>query len=552
MIRSALLSPRARSSRALLNTLASELQAPSPPPPSVATSLQHLSTQLRIEQSRSLIAAGTTTVRIARALPLDLGGELPELEVNYAEWNCAAASDAPVVFVMPSMSHSALCTTAELDGADASTKGWWHGVVGRGRAFGIDLARYRVISASPLGTPFGSSSPVTVSPLTHRRYRALFPQITPADQARAHAMLLDHLGIERVHAVIGGSMGGMQALCFATLFPHRVRLCAALCSTHQTSPTTQALRAVQRALVESDPCWHHGEYTDGHGPLLGLGLARAMGTIFYRSREEFDARFLNKPTLRSNAAPPSSPSSPTTTSAHHHSLSSRLTPLASLPKCSDASHHHHQHHQHPGDSASSHSTSVASPWTATVAEPVEFDVERYLAHAARKFTGRYDANCWLLLSRCLDLQDVGRGFGANGASNLAAALARLAAAPDFAAPTSPSTATTTTLATTDSSASSSSQSPPSPSPRQPHELLLLPVQQDALIPAAESVALAAACARAGVRVHCEQLSSVYGHDAFLKEDVAFNTRIAAFLDGGVAGVRAAVEAADAEAGTWVL
>jgi homoserine O-acetyltransferase len=86
-----------------------------------------------------------------------------------------------------------------------------------------------------------------------------------------------------------------QALCFAALFPHRVARCVALCSTARTSATTQALRAVQRALVESDPCWQRGEYADSHGPALGLGLARAMGTIFYRSREEFDARFAGRP-----------------------------------------------------------------------------------------------------------------------------------------------------------------------------------------------------------------------------------------------------------------
>jgi pimeloyl-ACP methyl ester carboxylesterase len=209
------------------------------------------------EQSRAVVAPGTQTVRIAHALPLDLGGHLPEVEINYAEWNIAPPG-APVVFVMPSMSHSALITNAELPAA-AGTRGWWQTIVGTGSAFGIDLSRYRVIAASPLGGPFGSTSPVTVSPKTGRRYRAHFPQITPGDQARAHALLLDHLKIERVHAVVGGSMGGMQALCFATLFPHRVLRCVSLCATGRTSPTTQALRAVQRALVESDPCWQSGE-----------------------------------------------------------------------------------------------------------------------------------------------------------------------------------------------------------------------------------------------------------------------------------------------------
>jgi homoserine O-acetyltransferase len=157
-------------------------------------------------QSRARVSPGTQTVRIQRRLALDLGGALPEIEVNWAEWGPSDrdARDCPVVFVMPSMSHSAKVTAA--DGS-----GWWQGVVGAGAHFGIDTTRFRVIAASPLGAPWGSTSPVTLSSRTGRRFRAHFPQLTPGDQARAHALLLDHLGIDRVHAVVGGSMGGMQA-----------------------------------------------------------------------------------------------------------------------------------------------------------------------------------------------------------------------------------------------------------------------------------------------------------------------------------------------------
>lgn len=483
-------------------------------------------------QSTARPSPGTQTIRIRRALPLDLGGTLPELELNYAEWGTRGA---PVVFICPSMSHSALVTTDGLlthsrhrdtersepgepgvnrsDPQSSSSagdqtgskfhpfspgasppRGWWQGVVGQGASFGIDLHRFHVIAASPLGGPYGSTSPVTLDPRTGHRYRADFPQLTPADQARAHAYLLDHLGVgsalHPLHAVVGGSMGGMQALCFAALFPERWRRCVALCCTGKTSPTTQAFRAVQRALVESDPCWRAGHYPLGTGPALGLGLARALGTILYRSRQEFDARFTGPPRLPTLNSQPTSPDP-------------SANPLASLPRCGVETSSHSHSHPHPHCHFHQlHLPASAPPLSpASIASPVLFEVEGYLAHAARSFPARYDANCWLLLSRCLDLMDLGRGLG----GSVESALSRLSA--------------------------------------ERHQLMLLPIEQDALIPADEMQQLADVLARLGLadQTHFERLSSIYGHDAFLKEDAAINARLAAFLDpdasSGVTNVR---------------
>ena len=140
-------------------------------------------------QSRARISPGTQTVRIQRRLALDLGGALPEIEVNWAEWGPPGPRDrdCPVVFVMPSMSHSAKVTAA--DGS-----GWWQGVVGAGAQFGIDTTRFRVIAASPLGAPWGSTSPVTLSARTGRRFRAHFPQVQYDEMqswhpASSHALL---------------------------------------------------------------------------------------------------------------------------------------------------------------------------------------------------------------------------------------------------------------------------------------------------------------------------------------------------------------------------
>lgn len=203
----------------------------------------------------------------SRKFRLDLGGELPELQVKYATWGLDDPSKR-IVFICPSMSNTPFPVDA------GEEKGWWNHVVGRGKEKGINLDDYAVVCASPLGSPHGSTSPI-VGPVRGRD----FPDITPLDMARAHAALLDHLDISKVHAVIGGSMGGMQALHFAAEFPDRFEKCVAIASTAHTSPGTVALRHVQRQAVKD------------LSSSSGLRIARMVGTIGYRSREEFDERF---------------------------------------------------------------------------------------------------------------------------------------------------------------------------------------------------------------------------------------------------------------------
>jgi homoserine O-acetyltransferase len=197
------------------------------------------------------------------------------------------------------MTHSAVVTSATpLNGETPpqGTRGWWDPMVGHGHGYGIDLDSFHVVCAAPLGSPHGSTSPLSIVPDElggdgKRIFRRDFPVICPADQAKAHAYLLDYLGIDRVYAVVGASMGGMQALEFAAQFPDRVHRIASLCSTGHTSPTTVAVRSLQRRLVKLDPNYQDGHYEAHNGPFDGVGLAREMGTIWYRSREEFDERF---------------------------------------------------------------------------------------------------------------------------------------------------------------------------------------------------------------------------------------------------------------------
>lgn len=476
------------------------------------------------------IAPGTRVVEIPHPLLLSQGDVLPSFTINYFDsaFFDAQAHGKPIVYIMPSMSHSALVTrtteqrraaaTADDEekkhkkkkrphaeersrsvskngtAGDPQPKGWWEDIVGHGDHFGINLERFRVISASPLGGPYGTTSPLSLDPRTNRAYRASFPLITPLDQAHVHATLLDHLGIAKVHAVVGASMGGMQVLQFAVHYPSRYSRVIAICTTGQTSSSTQALRCVQRAAVRMDPAWQGGDYADGPtssegasavGPIAGMSIARMFGTICYRSREEFDARFSNKLLKQ--------------TSRHAMEASAHANHPAQATAASPSS---------PATAAAG-----ATPPSSTSSVPdVLFDVERYLFHAASSFTGRYDANCYLTLSACMDLQDL--------------AWEPPAIRPPFAEGASSSRARARTPHV------GHSLSYEHACALIPHEkqFLLLPIASDALIPPAEMERLASVLGSQGKRVHVERIHSVFGHDAFLKEEQTFNPRFAAFLD----------------------
>ena len=360
----------------------------------------------------------TVTTRIPGPFPLSLhSAPLPHLDVN---WSIAGNPTGPTVFICPSMSHSAFVTRSRAERTEsagkATTAGWWESVVGWGEEYGVDLTRFQVVSASPLGGPFGTSSPLSMDDSRGQAFCASFPVITPLDQARCHHALLQHLHRHPallppgyrvslpLYAIVGSSMGGMAAIHFSTSFPQQSDRVVAVCTTPLTSASTQALRSTQRAAVRMDPLYAGGRYT--RPPLQGLRLARMMGTICYRSRVEFDQRF---------------------------------SPL--------------------------------------IDESGRFPVERYLDHVGWAFGGRYDANCYLLLSECMDRMDVGQIDGVCARVSYDEAVERVS---------------------------------------KDSEWMLLPVTEDALIPAEESDRWASALGAAGVRVHHERISSLYGHDAFLK------------------------------------
>jgi homoserine O-acetyltransferase/O-succinyltransferase len=223
---------------------------------------------------------------------------------------------------------------------------WWPQLVGPGKL--LDTRRYSVIGVNILGSCYGSTGPISAHPeRPGEAYGKDFPQITIGDIVRAQARLLDHLDIERLQAVVGGSIGGMQALRWATDFPERVEKCIAI-GAAPLSAMGLALNHLQRQAIMNDPAWCDGRYQIDKQPTNGLALARSIAMCSYKSAELFDERFARRPD-RSGEDP-------------HASLKGR------------------------------------------------FDIAGYLDYQGLSFTSRFDANAYLAISKAMDTFDLARGF----------------------------------------------------------------------------------------------------------------------------------------------
>jgi homoserine O-acetyltransferase len=169
---------------------------------------------------------------------------------------------------------------------------WWGGLFGPGLPF--DPARSCLLCVNILGSCYGSTGPTSIDPATGSRYGIDFPLVTIHDMVRAQALLLDHLGIDQLHAVIGGSIGGMQALAWATLFPSRVGRCIAI-GASPLNAFALAMNHLQQQAIRLDPAWRGGRYAPHEPPLAGLALARAIATCTYKCPELFQQRFGRRP-----------------------------------------------------------------------------------------------------------------------------------------------------------------------------------------------------------------------------------------------------------------
>lgn len=226
------------------------------------------------------------TVRFEGPLELELGGCLPDVVVafeTYGQLNDARDNAVLICHALSGDSH-----VARHD--DADDPGWWDLAVGPGRA--IDTDRYYVICPNVLGGCRGTSGPNTVNPQTGRRYGPEFPPITVGDIVEVQRMLVDRLGVERLLAVVGGSLGGHMALAWATRFPDRVRGVVPIATSPRLTSQALAFDVVGRNAILRDPAWQGGYYYDnGPGPQVGLALARMLGHITYLSREAMTEKF---------------------------------------------------------------------------------------------------------------------------------------------------------------------------------------------------------------------------------------------------------------------
>ncbi len=175
---------------------------------------------------------------------------------------------------------------------DDKKPGWWDAMIGPGKAF--DTKKYFVICSNIIGGCSGSTGPASVNPKTDKPYALDFPFITIADMVRAQKELIDHLGIEKLLCVVGGSMGGMQALQWVASYPEKVKTAIPIATALKHSPQQIAFNEVGRQAVMSDPAWRGGNYYGHSQPERGLALARMIGHITYMSDESMEKKFSRK------------------------------------------------------------------------------------------------------------------------------------------------------------------------------------------------------------------------------------------------------------------
>jgi len=282
-------------------------------------------------------------VDAGRPFSLEGGGALPEVQLAYETWGeLSPAADNAVLVCHALTGDSHVAGSA---GPGHPTPGWWDALVGSRRP--IDTDRWFVVGVNVLGGCQGSTGPASIDPRTGRPFGSSFPAVTIRDIVRSQAGLADVLGIDRWHSVIGGSMGGMQALEWAVMYPDRVASVVLASTTAAASALQVAWSHIGRSAIQADPGFHGGDYYDqpaGAGPHAGLAVARMAAQVTYRSDAVFAERF-----DRSMLRP----------------IGFDLDPL--------------------------------------------FDVEGYLDYQGIKLVRRFDANSYLRLNRAMDLHDVGRG-----------------------------------------------------------------------------------------------------------------------------------------------
>ncbi len=349
------------------------------------------------------------------ALTLDCGVTLPNVQVAFETYGTLNAERSNAILVLHAFSGDAHAAGISKENGQP---GWWSQMIGPGLAFDTD--RYFVISSNILGGCRGTTGPASIDPESGKPYGMQFPVITIGDMVRLQKLLVDHLGIERLLAVSGGSMGGMQALQWTVAYPDSVAAAIPIATTSRHSAQQIAFNEVGRQAVMADPDWNEGDYYEAHPPGRGLAVARMVGHITYMSdasmRQKFGRRLQDK-------------------------------------------------------------TAFGFDFSA------DFEVESYLRYRGSQFVNRFDANSYLYITKAMDYFDL-----AAGAPSLAAAFDRTNC-----------------------------------------RFLVLSFTSDWLYPTYQSLETVSALRSRNIDVAFCELTSTYGHDAFLLETREQTEMIAGFL-----------------------
>jgi homoserine O-acetyltransferase len=223
-------------------------------------------------------------------LKLEYGAALEHVSVTFETYGELSAERDNAVLLCHALTGSAHAAGVHPSApGEREVPGWWDPLVGPGKA--IDTRTHFVVCSNVLGGCYGTTGPSSVDPATGEPYRLRFPRYTVRDMVAVQRRLLDTLGIESLKAVIGGSMGGMQALEWAATYPERVRSFVAIAVGTRHSAWAIGLNEVARRAITSDPAWMGGEYPVGTQPEAGLGLARAVAMLSYRSVDSLEAKF---------------------------------------------------------------------------------------------------------------------------------------------------------------------------------------------------------------------------------------------------------------------
>ena len=296
------------------------------------------------------------TAHFDEPLALASGASLRAYDLAYETYGMLNADKSNAILICHALNASHHVAGAYAN--DPGNTGWWDNMVGPGKP--VDTDNFFVIGVNNLGSCFGSTGPLSINPDTGKRYGADFPLVTVEDWVDSHARLIDHLGIDKLAAVMGGSLGGMQAMCWAYRYPARVANALVIAAAPNLSAQNIAFNEVARQAIMSDPAFHGGAFGEHQvKPRDGLTVARMIGHITYISDDQMEAKFGRglREGLKYSFAP-------------------------------------------------------------------EFQIESYLRYQGEKFSEYYDANTYLRVTNALDYFDPARDTGGDLARALAPATAR--------------------------------------------------------------------------------------------------------------------------------